>query len=123
MRIFPCLSLLAVLSSGFVFGPIRSRTVIAPGRQFVLGGQQLGAFTVRLRNCGPVPLSIAERRADGTLRECGRLEPRKAAKVGFDSGSAALVRNLGTVQAEFEATITSRYTNRLGMGYEGLVKN
>lgn len=121
MRIPSLLFLLAMLTSGFVFGPIGSHTFIAPGRQFVLGGQQKGAFNVQLRNSGLVPLSVAERRADGTVRECGQLEPRQTAELSFDSGSAALVRNLGNVQAEFEAYITG-YTKNLGMKYEVMVK-
>ena len=120
MRLFPFLTLLTILTSGFMLGPIRSRTLIAPGQQFVLGGQQQGAFSVRLRNSGPVPFSVAERRVDGMIRECGQLAPRQAATLSFRSGSAALVRNSSSVQAEFDANITGHYTKRLNMGYEVL---
>lgn len=120
MRRLFLLVLLAGLTSSFLVGPIWSHTYIEPGKQFVLGGQQRGAFQVRIRNSGLVPVTLAERRPDGTVVEQGRLEPRQSARRDFGAGSAALVRNLGSRQAEFEASITGRATSGLGMRYEAL---
>lgn len=112
------LSGLALLAGG---GPIISLTLIDAGKQFVLGGQQRGAFRVAAHNVGPVPVSVAERRADGAVQERGRLAPGQRAELAFEAGSAALVRNSGEQQARLDFRITGR-TSGLGMGYEALRK-
>ena len=101
---------------------IRSVTFIEVGKQFVLGGQQRGAFRVSARNTGPVPVSVAERRPDGTLQERGRLEPGGRTELAFGAGSAALVRNLGAQPAELSVKISGKVPAGIGMNYEGLAK-
>ena len=116
------LAALLPLSAVLALGDIHSHTSIKVGQQFVLGGQQRGAFRVKARNSGPVPVSVAERRADGTLQERGRLEPGQRATLAFEAGSAALVRNLGDSQAEIDVVISGDASFKMGMGYEGLKK-
>ena len=116
------LTLLLPLSVVFALGDIHSVTTIKVGQQFVLGGQQHGAFRVKARNSGPVPVSVAERRADGTLTELGRLEPGQRAELAFAAGSTALVRNLGAHDAELTVVISGDASFKMGMGYEGLKK-
>ena len=116
------LTLLLSLSTVLALGGIHSVTTIKVGQQFVLGGQQRGAFRVKARNSGPVPVSVAERRADGTLTERGRLEPGQRAELAFAAGSAALVRNLGERDAELTVDISGDASFKMGMGYEGLKK-
>ncbi len=117
--------LITALLSGITLlancGPITSQTIIDAGKQFVLGGQQRGAFRVAAHNVGPVLVSVAERRADGTVQERGRLEPGQRTELAFAAGSAALVRNLGERQARLDFRITGS-TSGLGMVYEGLKK-
>ncbi len=116
------LTLLLPLSAVLALGDIHSHTSIKAGEQFVLGGQQRGAFRVKARNSGPVPVSVAERRADGALEERGRLEPGQRAELAFAAGSAALVRNLGERQAVLDFRITGDVSFNMGMGYEVLRK-
>ena len=116
------LSLLLPLGTVLALGDIHSHTSIKVGQQFVLGGQQRGAFQVKARNSGPVPVSVAERRADSTLTERGRLEPGQRAELAFAAGSAALVRNLGDRQAEIDVVISGNASFGMGMTYEGLKK-
>ena len=116
------LTLLLSLSAVLALGNIHSHTSIKAGQQFVLGGEQRGAFRVTARNSGPVPISVAERRADGTLTELGRLEPGQRAELAFAAGSAALVRNLGERQAEIDVVISGAASYKMGMTYEGLKK-
>ena len=116
------LTLLLPLGVVLALGGIHSHTSIKAGEQFVLGGQQRGAFRVKARNSGPVPVSVAERRADGTLAELGRLEPGQRAELAFAAGSAALVRNLGERQAEIDVVISGDASFKMGMGYEELKK-
>ncbi len=105
-----------------VGGDIISQTFIEAGQQFVLGGQQRGAFRVAAHNTGPVPVSVAERQADGTVQERGRLEPGQRVALAFGAGSAALVRNLGGRRAVLEFRITGSASSGLGMRYEALKK-
>ena len=116
------LTLLLSVSAVLALGDIHSVTTIKVGQQFVLGGQQRGAFRVKARNSGPVPVSVAERRTDGTLTERGRLEPGQRATLAFEAGSAALVRNLGERQAEIDVVISGDASFKMGMGYEALKK-
>ena len=116
------LTLLLSLSAVLALGGIHSHTSIKAGQQFVLGGQQRGAFRVKARNSGPVPLGVAERRADGILQERGRLEPGQRAELAFAAGSAALVRNLGDRQAEIDVVISGDASFGMGMTYEALKK-
>ena len=116
------LTLLLPLSAALALGDIRSHTRIKAGEQFVLGGEQRGAFRVKARNSGPVPVSVAERRADGTVQERGRLEPGQRAVLAFAAGSAALVRNLGEREAELDVVISGDASFGMGMTYEGLKK-
>ena len=109
------LTLLLPLSVVFALGDIHSVTTIKVGQQFVLGGQQHGAFRVKARNSGSVPVSVAERRADGTLTELGRLEPGQRAELAFAAGSAALVRNLGARDAEPTVVISGDASFKMGM--------
>ena len=116
------LTLLLSLSAVLALGNIHSHTTIKAGEQFVLGGQQRGAFRVKARNSGPVPVSVAERRADGGLQERGRLDPGQRAELAFAAGSAALVRNLGERPAEMDFVVSGDVSFGMGMGYEGLKK-
>ena len=113
----------ALLATAGLFaarGPITSTTLIEAGQQFVLGSSgHRGAFQVAAHNVGPVSVSVAERRADGAVRERGRLEPGQRAELTFGAGSAALVRNLGDRQAVLKFRITGSSTG-LNMGYEAL---
>ncbi len=112
------LTCLALLGSCGVTSDLRIET----GKQFVLGGSQRGAFRVAARNSGSVPVSVAERRPDGTIEERGRLEPGGRAELAFGAGSAALVRNLGERDAELHCEIKGDASFGMGMGYEVLKK-
>ena len=118
MRCFSLALLLPVLA----FGPIISPTYSKVGEQFVLGGQQRGASRVKVRNSGPVPVSVAERRADGAVAERGRLELGQRAVLALGAGSAVVVRNLGDRLAKLDAEISGDTSSGLGMRCEALKK-
>ena len=95
-----------------------SFTYIDAGKLFVLGGGQLGAFTVSGRNVGPVPVTVQERRADGTMQERGTLAQGQQTQLDFPKGSAALLLNSSTKLAVLSLDISS--IRGLGMRYEKL---
>ncbi len=121
MRTLVVTALLSGLGLLAVCGPIESVTYIEAGKQFVLGGGQRGGFRVAAHNVGPVPVSLAERLADGAVQERGRLEPSQQAELACQDGSAVLVRNLGQRQARMHFQITGSASG-LGMRYEALPK-
>jgi len=90
---------------------VRSHVFIGVGQQFVLGGDQRGAFRISAFNSGLVPVSLGERRTDGSVRECGRLEPGKSARLNFAAGAAVLMRNLGPKPAELKVEIKGATTD------------
>ena len=79
-----------------------SHLLIDAGKQFVLGGDQVGPLRVSARNSGRVPVLFLERPKQGPAVERGRLEPGQAVRLSFASGVAVLVRNLGRERAELD---------------------
>ncbi|GAB3291059.1 hypothetical protein [Hymenobacter tenuis] len=124
MRIFlsfrPVLFLLAaVLLAGTISAGrsgIHSQLLIEPGKQFVLGGGQPGAFKVEARNMGKVPVEFKERPRGGGIFGRTTLAPGQQATLRFMAGSSALLLNPSAQQAELKLHVTG--DTRLSMGYE-----
>ena len=110
------LSLLAALALVLsACGTIRSTIGVAPGEQFVLGGEQDGAFTASLANVGAVAVDVAERTAEGETRVIATLPPGETTEARFAPGSAALLINRTEREARVRGTI--RGDTDLGMRY------
>lgn len=95
----------ALLAAHAATRNIHSHLLVEPGKQFVLGGDQVDAFRVRARNSGPVPVLFLERPTQGPAVVRGRLEPGRSVQLGFAAGAAVLVRNLGRTQAMLDLDI------------------
>jgi hypothetical protein len=103
--------LVAVLASspavaGLLFGPIHSDLFIEPGKQFVLGGGQLGAFKVAAKNKGKVPVEIKERPAGGGIFGKATLAPGQQGVIRFAAGSTAVLLNPSTSTANLDLKIS-----------------
>ncbi|CCG98224.1 hypothetical protein FAES_0210 [Fibrella aestuarina BUZ 2] len=85
---------------------LKSALTVQPGKQFELGGNQRGAFAVQARNVGNVPVTLAERRADGQVVWLGTFRPGDAQTIRFSAGSAALVRNTAPSPAQLMLVVT-----------------
>lgn len=85
---------------------LNSALTVQPGKQFELGGNQPGAFTVQVRNVGEVPVVISERRVDGQRLTRGTFRPGDSQTVRFASGSAALVDNASAKPARLDLVVT-----------------
>lgn len=94
---------------------LNSALTVQPGKQFKLGGNQKGAFTVQVRNVGNVPVTISERRANGQEITLGTFQPRAKQTVRFSAGSAALVDNASNQSAQLNLVVTGDKEN-LSMG-------
>ncbi len=97
-------------------GPIHSDLFIEPGKQFILGGSQRGAFKVVAKNVGPVPVEIRERPRGGGIFGKATLAPGQKAVLDFAAGSTAVLLNPSSVKANLDLTITG--DTKLGMTYE-----
>jgi hypothetical protein len=114
----------ACCATAAVFMPsgIRSHLLIDAGKQFVLGGDQVGPFRVSARNSGRVPVLLLERANDRSAPvERGRLEPGHSAQLRFGAGAAVLVRNLGRERAEIDLDIKGPSNSK--MVYEPTAAN
>lgn len=98
-------------------GSINSGLRVEPGKQFVLGGGQRGAFKVDANNVGDVPVQIALRSEGGANTDLGNLEPGARETLTFPEGSAAVIAN---TSEDRTARVDIRITGdtNLGMRYE-----
>jgi len=107
---------LALLPLLALAGTIHSNLFIEPGKQFILGGDQRGAFKVAGKNIGPVPVEIRERPLGGGTFGKVTLAPGQSGVLKFAAGSTAVLLNPSAVQANLDLTITG--DTKLGMTYE-----
>ena len=119
---FVLLFVAALLAAYAATNNIHSHLLVDVGKQFVLGGEQVGAFRVSARNSGPVPVLLLERSGDGVVVVTrGRLEPGQSARLTFAAGAAVLVRNLGLQRAEIDLDIKGPSKSK--MVYEPVPNN
>lgn len=105
-RITPLLCSLVGLLLGCSRSTLNSLTTIAPGGQFELGSNHHGAFTARLRNVGPVPIAISERRPNGTTDALGTFQPGRRETVWFSPDAGVLISNPSTQPAQVQIVVT-----------------
>ena len=119
--IFALLFITALLAAYAATNNIHSHLLVDVGKQFVLGGEQVGAFRVSARNSGPVPVLLLERSGESVIVTRGRLEPGQSARLTFAAGAAVLVRNLGLQRAEIDLDIKGPSKSK--MVYEPVPNN
>jgi hypothetical protein len=96
---------------------LTSDLLIEPGKQFVLGGGQPGAFRVEARNVGKVPVEVKERPRGGGIFTKNTLAPGARGTLRFMAGSTAVLLNPSAVQARLHLKVTGD-TRSLSMTYE-----
>ncbi|SFP97144.1 DoxX family protein [Hymenobacter arizonensis] len=104
--------------AGLVMGPIHSDLFIEPGKQFVLGGGQRGAFKVAAINKSKVAIEIKERPLGGGIFGRATLAPGQKGVIRFAAGSTAVLLNPSTSRANLDVKITG--DTNLSMTYEPL---
>ncbi|TGE08574.1 hypothetical protein [Hymenobacter fodinae] len=95
---------------------LNSNLFIEPGKQFVLGGSQPGAFKVVAKNVGKVPVEFKERPRGGGIFGRFTLAPGQSATLRYMAGSSALLLNPSNQKANLLLRITG--DTNLSMGYE-----
>ncbi|MCB2379119.1 hypothetical protein LGH70_16075 [Hymenobacter sp. BT635] len=109
------LGLTGILSCGWA--GIKSDLLIEPGKQFVLGGGQPGAFRVAARNVGKVAVEFKERPRNGGIFGKATLQPGQSATLRYMAGSSAVLLNPSAQRANVNLHVTGD-TNNLSMNYE-----
>ena len=99
-----------------IAGTIHSNLFIEPGKQFILGGDQRGAFKVAAKNVGSVPVEIRERPLGGVTFGKATLAPGQSGVLKFAAGSTAVLLNPSGTKANLDLIITG--DTKLGMTYE-----
>ncbi|WP_310395806.1 DoxX family protein [Hymenobacter sp.] len=113
----PALTSVAVLLPLLALaGDVHSVLFIEPGKQFILGGGQRGAFRVVAKNIGTVPVEIRERPQGGGTFGKATLAPGQSGVLKFAAGSTAVLLNPSRVQANLDLIITGG--RNLAMTYE-----
>ena len=110
------LLLVAPLLAAMPAGTIHSNLHIDPGKQFILGGDQRGAFRMAAKNTGTVPVEIRERPKGGGIFGKATLAPGQRGALRFLAGSTAVLLNPSRTAGNMDLTITG--DTNLGMTYE-----
>ncbi|MBD2766713.1 hypothetical protein IC235_02265 [Hymenobacter sp. BT664] len=103
--------------SGGLSGHLHSDLSIEPGKQFLLGGGQRGAFKVVAKNKGKVAVEIKERPRAGGIFGKATLQPGQRGVIRFAAGSTAVLLNSSSTLANLDLTVTGD-TGALRMNYE-----
>ena len=99
-----------------IAGTIHSNLFIEPDKQFILGGDQRGAFKVAAKNVGAVPVEIRERPLGGGTFGKATLAPGQSGVLKFAAGSTAVLLNPSGTKANLDLIITG--DTKLVMTYE-----
>jgi uncharacterized membrane protein YphA (DoxX/SURF4 family) len=130
LRPKPALAASAVLVAVCLAAPVmasrladhlHSDLTIEPGKQFLLGGTQRGAFKVVAKNKGTVAIEIKERPLGGGIFGKALLKPGQRGVIRFAAGSGAVLLNANSVAANLDLTVTGD-TGALRMNYEPVGK-
>ena len=90
--------------------------MIKPNDAFVLGNNQHGAFTVKLKNISDHDLQLWQVPIDGGQHSPLVVKPSKKTKVKVDSNTALRIENNNTTSASVELVVTGDLG--LSMGYK-----
>jgi uncharacterized membrane protein YphA (DoxX/SURF4 family) len=93
-------------AAGWSASHLHSDLTIAPGKQFVLGGGQRGAFKVLAKNKGTVPVEIKEKPRGGGIFGKATLKPGQQGVLRFAAGSGAVLLNPSAVPARLDLKVT-----------------
>lgn len=97
-------------------GNLHSNLFIEPGKQFILGGGQPGAFRVAAHNIGKVPVEFKERPKGGGIFGKATLASGQKATLKFMAGSTAVLVNASAQQANVNLNVSG--DTNLRMDYE-----
>jgi hypothetical protein len=115
---FPLLALSPLL---FACASLTSTTQIDPDKSFRLGGGQPGAFVVKGKNAGAVPIIVYAER-DGKRDSVVTVAPGASVDARFPARSTAIFMNISSDRQAVVAVKVTGDVGALGMRYESNAK-
>ncbi len=97
-------------------GTLRSTTTIDANNSFVLGNNQHGTFSARLKNIAEEDIELHRAPVDGGRHSFETVKPGHTIKVKVDKNTALVIENKSTKQASVELFVIG--DTGLSMGYK-----
>lgn len=104
------------LTSCSVFGSLTSNTTIQPNESFVLGNNEHGTFSLKLKNVSNHDLKILMAPITGGTYSPIMVKPRETVKVKVEQNTAILIENKSNEEASVDLYVTG--DTGLSMGYQ-----
>ncbi len=110
--IFACIALFALTATSC---SVTSSTLIKSKESFVLGNNQHGSFSVRMKNESPGNLTYYHAPIGGGKHSTQIIKPNQSAKIKVEKNTALVIDN----QTDTQATVKLKITGDVGlsMGY------
>ncbi len=106
---------LLLFGSCGIFKSVTSNTIIQPQESFVLGNNEHGKFSVRLRNVSAEDLIIHRSPIAGGRHSFVTVQPNKTVHVNVEMNTALVIENRNNSTASVNLVIKG--DTGLGMGY------
>ena len=117
MKTIITIYLLAItLTSCSVFGSLTSNTIIKPNESFVLGNNEHGSFTVKLKNVSNHDLKIFMAPITGGTYSPIMVKPRETVRIKAEQNTALIIENKSNEDASVDLYVTG--DTGLSMGYQ-----
>lgn len=113
-RVFASLITLAVISTSCT--SLRSTTYIKAQDSFILGNNEHGKFSVKLKNASAADLELWEAPVGGGRHSQVIVKPNETVKVSVDKNTALRIENTANAAATVELLVKG--DTGLSMGYK-----
>jgi hypothetical protein len=104
------------ISSCSVFGSLTSNTTISANESFVLGNNEHGTFSVKLKNVSNHDLKIVMAPNTGGTYSPITVKPKETVKVKAQPNTALIIENKSNEEASVDLYVTG--DTGLSMGYQ-----
>lgn len=104
------------ITSCSVFGSLTSNTIIKANESFVLGNNEHGSFSVKLKNVSNHDLKIVLAPITGGTHSPVVVKPKETIRVKADRNTALRIENLSNEEASVDLYVTG--DTGLSMGYQ-----
>lgn len=99
-----------------VFGSLNSNTSIKPKDSFILGNNEHGSFTVKLKNVSKNEIEIYKTPISGGSHSRETIQPNESVLVKVDKNTALIIENKFDEMAAVDLKVTGDLG--LSMGYK-----
>jgi len=113
---FLSLALMVMITSCGVFNSLTSNTIIKPNDSFILGNNEHGSFSVKLKNVSDHDLEIYQAPIKGGKHSTQIVTPNGVITVKVDSDTALVINNKSSKMASVDLKVTG--DTGLSMGYK-----